>query len=169
MTKKRDSKSEWCYGKFADFGYRMTISRKVILDILSNASGHLSAEDIYMKARPLYPNIGLTTIYRTLDLSSDLGMVRKFDFGDGQARYELTEAPGKIHHHHLVCTGCKRVVDYTDFVEEELRLLHETQKSLSERYGFKITNHTAQFYGLCGECGSKNNKEPSGIHGQRAR
>ncbi|MDP8212443.1 MAG: transcriptional repressor, partial [Candidatus Zapsychrus exili] len=80
----------------------------------------------------------------------------KFDFGDGRARYELSEGPkGARHHHHLVCTSCGRVVDYTDFIDEEVELLNQTEKGLSKKYDFKITNHLIQFYGLCSECKKK--------------
>jgi Fur family ferric uptake transcriptional regulator len=132
------------------------LGRQAILDILSKADKHLSADDIYMKVHPKYPNIGLTTIYRTLDILANVGLLYKFDFGDGRARYELAEGPKRAnHHHHLVCTGCNRVIDYTDFVDEEIELLKETEKGLSKKYNFKITNHLIQFYGLCKECGAK--------------
>lgn len=146
----------WWHGKFRGCGYRLTIGREAILKVLAKSDMHLSAEDIYMKIHSRHPNIGLTTIYRTLDVLSSLGMVYKLDFGDGRARYELAEGPkGAHHHHHLVCTGCKRVIDYTDFVDEEIELLKETEKGLSKKYNFKITNHLIQFYGLCNICSKK--------------
>lgn len=146
----------WWHGKFRGCGYRLTAGRETILHILSKSEGHLSAEDIYMKIHPKYPNVGLTTIYRTLDVLSNLGMVYKLDFGDGRARYELAEGPkGMRHHHHLVCTDCNKVIDYTDFIDEEVDLLRETEKGLSAKYNFKITNHVIQFYGLCDRCKRK--------------
>lgn len=106
-----------------------------------------------MKIHVKYPRIGLTTIYRTLDVSSNLGIVSKFDFGDGQARYEMAKGPaGSHHHHHLVCTSCKRIINYTDFIDKELELLRETEKRLSENYDFKIIDHVVKFCGLCGPC-----------------
>jgi Fur family transcriptional regulator, ferric uptake regulator len=146
----------WWHGKFKGYGYRITAGREAILDVLSKSDKHLSAEDIYMKVHPKYPNIGLTTIYRTLDVLADLGLVFKFDFGDKRARYELAEGPkGVRHHHHLVCTSCNRVIDYTDFIDEEVELLNQTEKGLSKKYNFKITNHLIQFYGLCSNCANK--------------
>ena len=65
----------WWHGKFRGCGYRLTLGREAILDVLSKAEGHLSAEDIYMKIHSRYPNVGLTTVYRTLYVLSDLGMV----------------------------------------------------------------------------------------------
>ena len=85
-----------------------------------------------------------------------MGLVFKYDFGDGRARYELAEGPkGGRHHHHLVCTSCGRVVDYTDFIDEEIELLQKTEKGLSKKYNFKITDHLIQFYGLCDKCKAK--------------
>ena len=146
----------WWQGKFRGCGYRLTTGREAILDIMSKSKGHLSAEDIYMKVHPKYPNIGLTTIYRTLDVLASLGLVFKFDFGDRRARYELAEGPkGTHHHHHLICTSCNRVIDYTDFIDEEVELLNQTEKGLNRKYDFKITNHLIQFYGLCNTCVKK--------------
>ena len=145
----------WWHGRFRGCGYRMTVPRQAILDVLSRTSKHLSAEDVYMAVHKIYPNVGLTTVYRTLELLVQMGLVFKFDFGDGRARYELSEGPkGARHHHHLVCTTCGRVVDYTDFIDEEVELLSKTEKGLSNKFNFKITNHLIQFYGLCDKCRS---------------
>ena len=143
----------WWHGKFRGCGYRITIPRQAILEVLSKTSEHLSAEDIYMAVHKTHPNIGLTTIYRTLELLVHMGLVFKFDFGDGRARYELSEGPkGTRHHHHLVCTKCGRVIDYTDFIDDEIELLSRTEKGLSKKFRFKINNHLIQFYGLCEKC-----------------
>jgi len=143
----------WWVGRFRGCGYRLTIPREAIIDILSKTSEHLSAEDIYLAVHKVYPNIGLTTVYRTLELLVQLGLVVKFDFGDGRARYELTEGPkGRLHHHHLICANCGRIIDYTDFIDEELELLRKTEKGLEKKFNFKITNHLIQFYGLCEDC-----------------
>ena len=143
----------WWHGKFRGHGYRITVPRQAILEVLNKTSEHLSAEDIYMEVHKTHPNIGLTTIYRTLELLVHMGLVFKFDFGDGRARYELSEGPkGTRHHHHLVCTKCGRVIDYTDFIDDEIELLSRTEKGLSKKFKFKINNHLIQFYGLCDKC-----------------
>jgi Fur family transcriptional regulator, ferric uptake regulator len=138
-----------------DRGYRMTEGRETVLGVMAGAKRgeHLSAEDIYMKAHQICPAVGLTSVYRTLDLLVQLSMVDKFDFGDGRARYELAEgSSGVKHHHHLVCTGCGAILEYDDFLEEELKLVKRTEEGLSKRYGFKITGHVVQFYGICKRC-----------------
>jgi Fur family ferric uptake transcriptional regulator len=146
----------WWQGKFRGYGYRLTIPRGAILEVLLKTSEHLSAEETYLAVHKVYPGVGLTTVYRTLELLVQMGLVFKFDFGDGRARYELAEGPkGERHHHHLICTTCGRVIDYTDFIDEEKELLGQTEQGLSKKFNFKITNHLIQFYGLCDSCRSK--------------
>ena len=143
----------WWHGRFRGYGYRLTIPRGAILDTLSKTTEHLSAEDVYQTVHKDNPGVGLTTVYRTLELLVQMGLVFKFDFGDGRARYELAEGPkGERHHHHLVCTSCGRVIDYTDFIDEEKELLGQTEQGLSKKFNFKISNHLIQFYGLCDSC-----------------
>ena len=146
--------SPWWHGRFRGCGYRVTVPRQAILDVLSKTSKHLSAEEVYMAVHKIYPNVGLTTVYRTLELLAQMGIVFRFDFGDRRARYELAMGPkGERHHHHLVCTDCGRVVDYTDFIDEEKELLTRTEVGLAKKYNFTISNHLIQFYGLCDKCG----------------
>ncbi len=143
----------WWHGRFRGHGYRITVPRQVVLNVLSRTDKHLSAEEVFIAVRKIYPAIGLTTVYRTLELLVEMGIVAKFDFGDNRARYELAEGPkGVRHHHHLVCSKCGRVIDYTDFIDEEKELLARTEKGLSDKYNFKITHHMIQFYGLCDMC-----------------
>lgn len=143
----------WWLNQFHDAGFRITVPRQAILDLLSNTDKHLSAEDIYLEIHKKYPAVGLTTIYRTLEILVNMGLVFKFDFGDGRARYELTQGPGAIkHHHHLVCTNCGRVIDYTELVEREKELVDKTEKELSRKYNFNIDSHQIQFLGLCDKC-----------------
>ncbi|HPN72427.1 MAG TPA: transcriptional repressor [Candidatus Omnitrophota bacterium] len=140
------------HGEFKSCGYRLTVPRKLIMDILGKTTKHLSAEDIFMEVHKLNPQIGLTTVYRTLDILAQMGMVSKFDFGDGRARYELKTSGEKSHHHHLVCTECKKVINYNDFMDEELECMGKTEKALSRKYNFDIKSHVVQFYGLCEKC-----------------
>ena len=99
------------------------------------------------------PSCGITTVYRTLDILADTGLVVKFDFGDGQGRFEISREHGrKPHHHHLVCVSCKRVIDYTDFIKDEVDLIRKTEDGLSEKFGFKIVDHEILFKGICSEC-----------------
>ncbi len=143
----------WWRQRLCDYGFRLTNPRQVIISILRNTEEHMSAEEIYIEAIKINTSIGLTTVYRTLDLFSQLGVVQKFDFGDGRARYELANNPlKKDHHHHLVCVKCKTIIDYSDFVNEELDLMNKTERALSKKHNFTILHHMIHFYGICGKC-----------------
>ncbi len=151
--KDRRLSGQW-HGKFLGGGYRLTVPRRAILDALSAASEHPSAEEIYMKVHKKYPMIGLATVYRTLELLVRIGLIFRFEFGDGRARYELLHGSKSDHHHHLICTHCKKVINYTDFIQDEVELLRKTEKDLTDKYNFKIENHILQFHGLCANCKS---------------
>lgn len=146
----------WCHGRFKGCGYRLTLSRQAILDVLSKTSEHLSAEEIYHYVHRIHPSSGMSTVYRTLELLVQLQLVHKFDFGDGRARYELGQAAEEEgHHHHLVCVECQKVINYTDFIDDEVELLKKTEKGLAKKYNFQIKKHIIQFYGLCDKCRGK--------------
>jgi Fur family ferric uptake transcriptional regulator len=131
---------------------RWTVPREAIIDLLSRTSKHMSAKDIYAALYKNNPGIGLTTIYRTLDLLERMRLINKFTFGDGQNRYEFKSGEKKEHHHHLVCTKCGKIIDYSNFVEEELRLVKKTEEILAKKYNFTIKDHNIEFLGLCEKC-----------------
>ncbi len=152
---RRHCQHQW-RGQIKVCGYRMTKPRQSIMDVLGKTAEHLSAEDIYLAVHKFYPNIGLTTVYRNLELLVDMGMVVKFEFGHGKAKYELADEYGKKgHHHHLVCKKCSKIIDYSDFMKDEVQFLQRTEKGLSAKYDFQITDHLIQFYGYCNRCREK--------------
>ena len=131
---------------------RWTVPRNAILNLLSRTSKHMSAKDIYNTLYKDYPGIGLTTVYRTLDLLVKAGLINKFNIGEGQSRYEFKTMDKKEHHHHLICKECGKIINYSDFVDEELELVKKTEKSLSDKYDFEILDHNIEFYGICDKC-----------------
>jgi len=147
--------SPWWHQQFVKGGYRITEPRQAILRVLNKTGEHVSAEDVYHQVHKEYPNIGLTTVYRTLDLLVDMGVVSKFDFGDGRARYELSKGPRAFHHHHLVCRGCGRVIDYTDYLDDEIKMVKKVESILERKHSFKIDSHQLHFYGVCEGCQSE--------------
>jgi Fur family transcriptional regulator, ferric uptake regulator len=139
--------------KLTGCGFRLTKAREVIIEVLKNTKEHLSAEDIYMTMHQEYPEIGLTTVYRTLEVLHSTGIVDKFDFDERRARFELSEEFGsKKHHHHLICTKCQKIVDYFDFMDEEINYLEIVTKGLSKKYDFNIKGHLISFHGICSNC-----------------
>jgi len=131
---------------------RWTLPREAILNLLSRSSRHMSAKEIYGALYAMYPGLGLTTVYRTLELLYRLGFVQKVSSGDGQSRYELKSEDKKNHHHHLICIKCGRIIDYRDFVQEELELMNKTVETLTKKHNFLIQDHNIEFLGLCEKC-----------------
>lgn len=142
------------YGRFKRRGLRMTLPRQVILQSLDEGEqSYMTAEDVFMRVHEEYPGIGLATVYRTLNLLADMGVVTKLDFGDGKARFELTERGGREKHHHLlICSRCFQVVKYSDFEEEEQKLYEQVENTLEKKYDYDIQRHVVQYYGVCPRC-----------------
>ena len=140
--------------RFRQRGLRMTIPRQVILEALDDFDGFASAEDIFMRVHHDHPGIGLATIYRTLILLTELGLVSKIDPGDGKARYQLTEQEREEapHQHLLICSSCYRVIKYSDFSDEERETLHSIEKRLEQLHNFSIQRHAVHYYGICPQC-----------------
>lgn len=138
--------------RFRENVSRWTLPREVILDLLNRSSRHMSAKEIYGDLYAMYPGLGLTTVYRTLELLYRLGFVQKVTSGDGQGRYELRSEDKKGHHHHLICTKCGKIIDYRDFVQEELDLVKKTEEALVKKHNFLIQDHNIEFLGLCEKC-----------------
>ena len=128
--------------------HKMTPQRKVVLEVfLDNENAHLSAEDVRGMLRDRDSDIGLATVYRTLELMCDLGILQKMDFGDGCSRYELNLTEPNAHqHHHLICRGCGKVFEFSDDLMDEL------EDTIAEKCKFKILDHQVKFFGYCEEC-----------------
>jgi len=137
---------------FREHCARWTVPREVILDLLSCTSRHMSAKEIYAIIFSQNPGIGLTTVYRTLELLYRLGLVHRVTAADGQSRYELNKGSKDAHHHHLICTKCGRIIDYRDFLQEELDLVKKTEGALAKKHNFLIQDHNIEFLGLCEKC-----------------
>ncbi len=130
-------------------GYKMTTQRRVVLEaFLENTDRHLSAEELYSLAKGKDPEIGLATIYRTLDLLEELNILHKLHFGDGRSRYELVHKHSH-HHHHLVCLNCNQILE----VKEDF--LHQLEDLIEREHHFRIVDHRLQFFGYCASCDRK--------------
>lgn len=134
---------------------RWTTPRDAVLAFLKRTSDHVSAKDVYLALQREFPGIGLTTVYRTLELLNRAGVVAKTNAGDGQSRYEQIADGEKGHHHHLICTSCGKILDYKNFEAEELELIRKTEVVLAKKFGFEISGHNIEFLGKCGICRSR--------------
>ena len=132
-------------------GLKVTRQRLLVLEaILSCPEEHLTAEEIYDLVKFSYPEIGLATVYRTIQLLNELHLIDRINFDDGFVRYEMgnTHSGGKKHHHHhLICMKCGRVISFQD------DLLEELEEKITVTAGFRIVDHEVKLYGYCVECG----------------
>jgi Fur family ferric uptake transcriptional regulator len=120
-------------------GMRMTDQRRVVARVLSAAEDHPDVEELYHRAAAVDPNISLATVYRTVRLFEEAGVVERHDFGDGRSRYE--EA-GNDHHDHLINIKTGQVVEFFD---EEIEKMKE---ALAEKLGYKLVGHKLELYGV---------------------
>jgi Fur family ferric uptake transcriptional regulator len=119
-----------------------TKQRDAILDVFLSARGHVTSEQIYAEVRGAHPNIGYTTVYRTMKLLCEAGLANERHFDDGITRYEVEHE----HHDHLVCTKCGKIVEF------ECAMIEATQDEIAARYGFRVLRHRHELYGHCGDC-----------------
>ena len=135
-------------------GYKLTPQRRSIVDtIIENEGQHLTAEEIYDKVKKDCPEIGLATVYRTILVLEELGVISRLDLNDGWSRYEIVHSNEAHRHHHLICNICNSVSEVQD------DLLEELEGSIEKQYKFKILDHSVKFYGICEECQKKMNDE----------
>lgn len=141
--------------KLQERQHKMTPQRQIVLQVfLDNPDEHLSAEDVYDLLKESHSEIGLATIYRSLELLVELGILSKIEFGDGCSRYELTNTEFH-HHHHIICTECGKVIEFKD------DLLESLEEAIAKEFDFRITNHQVKFFGKCKECHERDeNKKP---------
>ena len=133
--------------------HKMTPQRQIVLQIFLDHPGeHLSAEDVHDILRTEKAEIGLATVYRTLELLSDLGILQKMEFGDGCSRYEVNDTdPTRHHHHHLICTKCGKVEEFDE------DLLESLEADIERKTGFRTLDHQVKFFGVCKACQEKEN------------
>lgn len=134
-------------------GLKVTGQRLQVLSIIAaHPEEHLTAEEIYEQAKSDRQEIGLATIYRTVQVLLDLRVINKVSFDDGLTRYELNsgENASGHRHHHAICSGCGKVYSL------ETDLLDLLEQQVMKNIGFEVTDHEVKLYGLCAECRKKN-------------
>jgi len=122
-----------------DKGLKMTEQRRVIAQILSDAEDHPDVEEVYRRASVIDQKISLATVYRTLRLFEDSGIIQSHDFGGGRARYEASD--DDTHHDHLINLDTGEVIEFFD---EELEAL---QEKIAKRLGYSIVDHKLELFG----------------------
>jgi Fur family ferric uptake transcriptional regulator len=126
-------------------GYKITPPRLAVLEVIQREGEHLNPIEILRQAQAIHPQTGRATVYRTLELLTELGIVRPIYVGEHGPTYIRAEGG----HHHLVCSRCGRVVDFDQCMVDGM------ERELESRFGFRITSHLLEFYGVCTRCGAE--------------
>jgi len=130
-------------GELTKRGYRLTPQRLMILSAIEESDSHISAEEIHARIVARYPNVNVSTVYRTLELLKRLGLVTETDLGEGRVRYHPAE---KGHHHHLVCKECGAIIDLDE------SLLTPLKSALLREYQFSADLKHLAILGRCLNC-----------------
>jgi len=130
-------------GELTKQGYRLTPQRLMILSAIEESDSHISAEEIHARIVARYPNVNISTVYRTLELLKRLGLVTETDLGEGRVRYHPAE---KGHHHHLVCQECGAIIDLDE------SLLTPLKSALLQEYEFVADLKHLAILGRCVNC-----------------
>ena len=138
-----DTRSNNIQAALKQKGYRLTSSRQKIVQALLGCGGHITADGLLEVVHKVDASVGRMTVYRTLELLSELGLIRPVYQGTGAAHYILLDGG---HHHHLICSGCDAVFEFDECG------LQEVGKQLAERFDFAIEGHLVEFYGRCQNC-----------------
>lgn len=128
----------------ADKNLKMTPQRRLILDTMLKQTGHLSSEELYDKVKRRDSSVGQATVYRTLKLLNESGVIEPLDFADGVTRYEPSY--GKEHHDHLICERCNKNIEILD------ETIERRQEQIAKEHGFKLSHHKMYLYGICSDC-----------------
>jgi Fur family transcriptional regulator, ferric uptake regulator len=123
-------------------GYKITPPRLAVLQVIEQDGEHLNPTEILKRAQAIYPAVGRATVYRTLELLTQLQIVRPIYVGESGPTYIRAEGG----HHHLVCAQCQTIIDFDQCVADQM------VQELSERFGFTIQSHLLEFYGVCAAC-----------------
>jgi Fur family ferric uptake transcriptional regulator len=124
-------------------GQRVTPQRTMVLSTLSERGGHLTAEEILEQVQRDHPYVNLSTVYRTLDLLVEIGLVAETDLGCGVRQFELV---GAVRHHHLICQRCGQTDEISDALLQPLR------EQLQQEYGFEARMDHFAIFGVCRHC-----------------
>lgn len=125
-------------------GYKITPQRKAVIKYIAGSHSHFTPESIHKQVSDVCKGIGLATVYRTINMLLNLGLVCELYIGDYRHSYVMRRP--LQHHHHVVCSRCNKVVDFTDCDLKDIEI------KLSKGTGFKVDEHLLEFIGICPEC-----------------
>ncbi len=139
-------------GLLKENSLKYTKQREAVLRVLYNNEEHFTPEALYNRVKDFYPhlNVGIATVYRTLNLLEESDIVTSISFGAQGKKYEIATKP---HHDHMICRHCSAIIEFKDEVIEK------KQKSICKKHDFKLTGHLMQLYGICSDCRKQSSKK----------
>ena len=137
---------ETFHSRLRERGLKSTAPRDDIARVFFELGRHISAEELYAEVKKINQHVGYATIYRTLKLLKECGLLSERHFDEGQARYEVA---GEHHHDHFICENCGKIMEF------ENDDLEKMQQVVARRLGVTLTRHKMELYGLCAECRAK--------------
>lgn len=148
MTKTEEKKFEAFLNEFKTMvskkGFKNTVQKDAVLKVLYFSTKHLSAEEITQMVKDEFDlDIGIATVYRSLNFFEDMNLIESLDIGDGTKRFEFKV---EKHHDHIVCTQCNEIIEFSD------NIIELNQIKIAEKNGFVLTDHIMTIYGLCKNC-----------------
>ena len=135
--------SDTSRGSLNTAGLRATNQRALLLELIRQGKGHLDADELYRRAREKQPRLSLSTVYRSLQMFKKLGLVEELHFDDAHHRYEVKPS---VEHHHLVCLGCGRIVEF------QYPLTRYIKRNVAGAKDFEIIDTELRMTGYCSEC-----------------
>ena len=125
-----------------DHNLKHTKQREAILEVFLEVEGHITGEELHRRVRRKFPQIGYTTVYRTMKLLCEAGLASERHFDDGVTRFEIQHE----HHDHLVCVRCGKIVEF------ECSMIESAQEKIVKTHGFRLLRHRHELYGHCPSC-----------------
>lgn len=141
--RKAESRMELFHSRMRERGLKSTAPRDDIARVFFELGRHISAEELYGEVKKINPHVGYATIYRTLKLLKECGLLFERHFDEGQARYEVA---GDQHHDHFICENCGKIIEFED------EALERMQHTVAHKLGVTLHRHKMELYGLCAEC-----------------
>lgn len=123
-------------------GYKVTPQRLAVFNILKNTKEHPCVDSIYTKLQPMYPTMSLATVYKSLEVFKNIGLIQELNVGEGSFRYDYNTNQ----HPHIICIKCGRVDDIDD------EMLFDLSDIVESKTGYKLTKQQLYFYGYCPKC-----------------
>lgn len=139
-------------GRFREQGIKLTVPRQVIINLLDGEADYLSADEIYLRVHEEHPQIGLATVYRTLQLLENISLVHRLETGDGKSRYKLLDEEDRNERLVFVCAGCGKTTVIDELTAEEQSALDRMEQRGKAKESFRAVQRTVQFYGYCTSC-----------------